>query len=155
MRICLRKVDLPLSPAPSSNIFTSRFTYVFSRFRHLSISLDFLCWSTSLLDKRQLGIQTIAVREGRKSAIFVVTTSWIHHWRGRARSCARSRQLGRKLTPSRFVRVTFILIKAWTTLKNELLNIKIIIFNNRRPRFVFCFVFKANTCYLSPYQLSR
>lgn len=101
MRICFRKVDLPLSPAPSSNIFTSRFTYVFSRLIHLSISLDFLCCSTSLLDNKQLGIQTIAVREGRKSAIFVVTTSWIHHWRERAPcACTKKKNLGGNLASS-------------------------------------------------------
>lgn len=76
MRICLRKVDLPLSPAPSNRIFTSLLTYVLSRLIHLSISLDFRICSTSPLVRRQLGKNTDKTeRDGRKSAIFETTSS--------------------------------------------------------------------------------
>lgn len=75
MRICLRKVDLPLSPAPSKSIFTSRFTYVLSFEIHLSISLDILSCSASLVLSRHLGKQMDRKdRDGRKSAIFVTQT---------------------------------------------------------------------------------
>lgn len=71
MRICLRKVDLPLSPAPSKSILTNRFTYVLSFKIPLSISLDFRSCSASLLFRRQFGKQTERKdRDGRKSAIF-------------------------------------------------------------------------------------